>query len=153
MDIRVLDESMLSMSLQKVLQMGLRVVKVNVFVSRTQDCDRLLDRWLFRQKICLINLLISNIFIKIFDSLILHLIFFILNYLITALILDLNNLRRLLARFRKFDRPFTRLQDGLFRGRGVLHLAFELFKLLLTLHFLFNLLLLYFLNVNFHVIP
>jgi hypothetical protein len=144
---------MLSMSLQKVLQMGLRVVKINVFISRTQDCDRLLDRRLFRQKICLINLLISNIFIKIFDSLILHLIFFILDYLIITLILDLNNLWRLLARFRKFDRPFTWLQDDLFRGRSVLHLAFEFFKLLLTLHFLFNLLLLYFLNVNFHVIP
>lgn len=141
------------MSLQKVLQMGLRVVKVNVFVSRTQYCDRLLDCRLFRQKICLVNLLISNIFIKIFDSLILHLIFFILNDLITTLILDLNNLWWVLARFRKFDRPFTRLQDSLFRGRGVLHLAFELFKLLLTLHFLFNLLFLYFLNVNFHVIP
>jgi hypothetical protein len=141
------------MSLQKVLQMGLRVVKINVFISRTQDCDRLLDRRLFRQKICLINLLISNIFIKIFDSLILHLIFFILDYLIITLILDLNNLWRLLARFRKFDRPFTWLQDDLFRGRSVLHLAFEFFKLLLTLHFLFNLLLLYFLNVNFHVIP
>jgi hypothetical protein len=141
------------MSLQKVLQMGLRVVKINVFISRTQDCDRLLDRRLFRQKICLINLLISNIFIKIFDSLILHLIFFILDYLIITLILDLNNLWRLLARFRKFDRPFTWLQDDLFRGRIVLHLAFEFFKLLLTLHFLFNLLLLYFLNVNFHVIP
>jgi hypothetical protein len=141
------------MSLQKVLQMGLRVVKINVFISRTQDCDRLLDRRLFRQKICLINLLISNIFIKIFDSLILHLIFFILDYLIITLILDLNNLWRLLARFRKFDRPFTWLQDDLFRGRSVLHLAFEFFKLLLTLHFLFNLLPLYFLNVNFHVIP
>jgi hypothetical protein len=141
------------MSLQKVLQMGLRVVKINVFISHTQDCDRLLDCRLFRQKICLINLLISNIFIKIFDSLILHLIFFILDYLIITLILDLNNLWRLLARFRKFDRPFTWLQDDLFRGRSVLHLAFEFFKLLLTLHFLFNLLLLYFLNVNFHVIP